>query len=338
MSDTQTTEFMPATAAASTAAASTAASTALAASTAAAETNSTPNGDECSGKIGKIGEIAATSFNAVDIIVTLDSTDKLGRRVLLVHNDSCPRTLTLLDKTEQECALIANWCSQSIATIDIFPFCMSQIQITQQHDLMQRWTNICGKVHFTQNGIRDEMIGCILDCKFTTFGTKKLLMTVHGNFMLSEGSTTALFRGFNSCTMLTQVMQHIFKPHSCITTTLHMLVCSLNVRHMVFIHSKILDNILISEHKASTPRWNATNIESMDNVHGMKSLRLDNFNQTWLQSMRADSVSSMRMQISSHGSVNLFITPKDDTFLVADFEEGLNQFCTFFADLCVRCT
>jgi len=285
------------------------------------------------------GESKATHDVSYDVIVTLQSKDKLGRRVFLSDDpaDMCTaRTLTLLDKTEEQCAQIARWCSQEVISVDIFPSSTLRTPVTHQH--MRRWTNICGKVHFTPNGIRDEMLACTLDCKFTSFGAKKMLMTVNGNFMLSEGSTTALFRGFNSCTILTEVMQHIFKPHSCICTTLHMLVCSINVRHMVFINSKILDELLISEHKASTPRWTATNIESMDNVHGMKSLRLDKFNQCWLQSMNAESVSSLRMQISSHGSVNLFITPKDDTFLQPDFEAKLDPFCSFFADLCVRLT
>jgi hypothetical protein len=271
-----------------------------------------------------------------DILFTLQSGDKIGRRICF-DSGIVANALLLLDQAEHECMQVEQLCMQPVTAIDIQPSRLSKEHHIQNRR-KQRWTNICGKIFYTTGGIRDEMESCLVDCQHTNFGIKKLVMSVHGNFMLSQGSTTALFRGFNSCSVLFDVMQHVFKPHSCIHATLHMLVCSINIEHIVFIHSKILDKQLFAEHEAPVPRWRAALIDSMDNVHGMKSLRVENFDANWLQSMGATCVSSLRMQISSHGSVNLFITPTPDTVLVKNFETQLDQFCSFFADLCRRFT
>ena len=269
----------------------------------------------------------------VDITITLLSGDKLGRRIREADaTDAGP--FALFDRAVAVGTAIERDCEQEVTSIDIQP---SRIRGSEtQHQ--QRWSNVCGKVQHTADALRAEMAPYIFNCTETSFGQKQQIFTLHGNFMFSSGGTTSLFRGFNSSANVEHVMQHVFRPHSCRSVSLHMLVCSINIRHMVFVHSALLDRVLMAEHDNAHPRWHAVLINSMDNVHGVKSLRLENFDLPWLRSMRAECVRSMRIQISSHGSVNLFITPQPDTFLTTNFEDNLNAFCAFFAELCAKYT
>ena len=269
----------------------------------------------------------------VDITITLLSGDKLGRRIS-EHDVTDAGPFALFDRAVAVSTAVERDCAQEVASIDIQP---SRIRgYETQHQ--QRWSNVCGKVQHTADALRAEMAPYIFNCTETSFGQKQQIFTLHGNFMFSSGGSTSLFRGFNSSANVEHVMQHVFRPHSCRSVSLHMLVCSINIRHMVFVNSALLDRVLMAEHTQAHPRWHAVLINSMDNVHGVKSLRLENFDTTWLHSMRAECVRSVRMQISSHGSVNLFITPQPDTLLTTNFEDNLNAFCAFFADLCAKYT
>lgn len=277
-----------------------------------------------------------------DVVITLHSGDKLGRRIRILE-DSGTNFFCLFDRALAESIAVEQICAGgTVASVDIL---QSKLSATHedsnaviQNKLNRRWTNVCGTVEFMEGGIREEIAACTYRCKPTSFGAKHQIVTVRGNFLLSEGGTTALFRGFNSTKTIDEVMQHVFKQHSCRRVSLHMLVCSINVRHLVFVNSKLLDKTLMAEHDAAQPRWRATVVDSMDNVHGMKSLRIDTFDPAWLIRMDAQCVASIRMQISSHGSINLFITPVSDTVLAVGMEAHLDRICSFFAEMCALFT
>jgi hypothetical protein len=269
----------------------------------------------------------------VDITITLLSGDKLGRRIS-EHDATDAGPFALFDRAVAVSTAVERDCEQEVASIDIQ---LSRIRGSEtQHQ--QRWSNVCGKVQHTADPLRAEMAPCIFNCTETSFGQKQQIFTLHGNFMFSSGGSTSLFRGFNSSSNVEHLMQHVFQPHTCRSVLLHMLVCSINIRHMVFVNSALLDRVLMAEHTQAHPRWHAVLINSIDNVHGVKSLHLENFDVTWLRSMCAECVRTVRMQISSHGSVNLFITPQPDTLLTTNFEDNLNAFCAFSAELCAKYT